>query len=355
MPCQPHKTTGQLCAGCTEYVPYVDRVLVVKLGAMGDVLRTAAILPDIVARHENPKLVWLTRPESVDLLEGNPLIQRVVQTGASWGLAGEEFDAVYALDSDEESLAFARSARTDSYHGFVAGKFGVCTGVAPGGDPTLFEIGVSDDLKRSNRRTYLDLLAAAAGLRYTGNLPWLPVRAEEFEQAGFDLAELPRPLVGVNVDAGDRWERKRWNGEYVVELVARLVRDGYGVVLFGKGKSYERNRMLAAEVTGRAAAFESAGNVRRFVAGIAQCQTFLTADTLGMHIAWALQVPTVALFGPTSLHEIDLGENSRKLAAEDLACLSCYLRTCSVRPHCMDRLTPEIIYTHMRELMPACV
>jgi len=355
MPCEPHKATGQLCAGCTEYVPFVDRVLVVKLGAMGDVLRTAAILPDIVARHENPKVLWLTRAESAELLEENPLVHRVIQTGASWGLAGEEFDAVYALDSDEESLAFARSARTNSYHGFLAGKFGVCSGVAPGGDPTLFEIGVADDLKRSNRRTYLDLLASAAGLRYTGNLPWLPLDAQEFEHASFDLAELPRPLVGINVGAGERWERKRWNDEYVGELVARLTGDESGVVLFGAGRSYDRNRSLAAQFPGRVAAFESGGNVRRFIAGIAQCQTFLTGDTLGMHIAWALQIPIVALFGPTSLHEIDLGPNSRRLAAEDLNCLACYLKTCAVTPHCMDRLTPEIVYSRVRELLPACV
>jgi ADP-heptose:LPS heptosyltransferase len=344
-----------MCDGCTQYVPFVDRVLIVKLGAMGDVLRTAALLPDIAARHENPKIVWLTKSESVDLLAGNPLVHRVVSTHAAWGLAAEQFDAVYALDSDEESLGFAGSARTSRYHGFVAGKFGTCVGVAPGGDPALFEMGVSDELKRSNRRTYLDLLAAAAGLRYTGNRPWLPLRASELEKAALDLAELPRPLVGLNVDAGARWQRKSWNGEYVVEIVSRLVRDGYGVALFGTGRTRERNELLAARFPGRCAAFESAGDVPRFVAGIAHCQTFLTADTLGMHIAWALQIPTVALFGPTSLHEIDLGEYGTRLAATDLACLGCYLETCAVNPHCMDRLTPDIVYAHVRERLPACV
>jgi len=72
-----------------------------------------------------------------------------------------------------------------------------------------------------------------------------------------------------------------------------------------------------------------------------------------MHVAWALQVPAVALFGPTSMSEIDLGEGSRKLAATELECLGCYLKTCTVEPHCMDRLTPEIVYANVRELLSA--
>src|SRR5438067_5135311 len=124
MPCAPHKATGQLCEDCPHYTRLSQRVLVVKLGAMGDVLRTTALLPDIVARHERPHVTWLTRPESVELLRENPLIQRMVTTAEAGALGSAPFDAVYSLDSGADALAYAGGARTAAYHGFVAGKFG---------------------------------------------------------------------------------------------------------------------------------------------------------------------------------------------------------------------------------------
>ena len=72
-----------------------------------------------------------------------------------------------------------------------------------------------------------------------------------------------------------------------------------------------------------------------------------------MHIGWALEIPMTVLFGPTSLHEIDLDASSKKLAAEDLACLGCYLKTCEVDPHCMDRLLPADVYARVREVLAA--
>ena len=170
MPCEPHKLQGRVCDGCADYDPLVQRVLIVKLGAMGDVLRTAAVLPDIATQHVRPHITWLTRSESVGLLRGNPFVHHVITPESAATLAGTTFDAVYALDSDAESLAFAALPKTKNYHGFVRGEFGTCIGVAPGGDSALFEIGLWDDLKRANQRKYLDLLAATAGVNSSGRL-----------------------------------------------------------------------------------------------------------------------------------------------------------------------------------------
>ena len=351
MPCIPHKETGQLCEDCPHYEPLTQRILIVKLGAMGDVLRTTAILPDIVRRHGSPHVTWLTRPESVELLADNPLVPRAVSTADAASLSGAQFDAVYALDNDAEGLGYAGSVRTNTYYGYVAGTFGTCTGVAAGGDPTLFEIGVWDDRKRANRRSYLELLAAMVGLECSGARPYVSVPPAEYAAASAELAALPRPLIGINADTSARWERKVWNFEYVCDLVDRATRDGAGVVLFGGADVYERNETLALRHPRRAHAFASAGNALRLAAGIAQCDVLLTGDTLAMHIAWALNVPVLALFGPTSLAEIDLGPADRKLADDELECLACYLKTCTVDPHCMDRLTPDLVYRNLNEML----
>lgn len=351
MPCLPHKRDGRSCAGCSDYAPRsAASVLVVKLGAMGDVLRTTALLGDIAARHPGTPIVWLAKPESVEMLRSHPLLDLVLSTDAPDALDAIPFAAVYALDNDVEGLACAARARAERYHGFVAGAFGTCVGVAPGGDPTLFEIGVWDDRKRANRRSYLEMLAAAAGLTYGGSRPHVAPEPAERERARELFAGLPRPVVGINTDASERWERKKWNATHVVRFVEMAAADGIGVALLGGAEAFERNRALAARFPNAVLAFESTGSIRRLEAGIANCDVLLTGDTLAMHVGWGLGVPVVALFGPTSSAEIDLGPEDRKLAAAGLACLGCYLKTCDVDPHCMDLLSPETVYEAVRSV-----
>jgi len=354
MPCAPHKLDGRLCADCSEYRPLRDRILIVKLGAMGDVLRTTALLPDIVANHEAPHVTWLTRPDSAELLLDNPLIDCVITTANAALLAvSAPFSVCYALDNDIEGLAFARIAKSKSYKGFIAGPFDTCVGVAAGGDSKIFDIGVWDDLKRANGESYLKMLAAAVGISYSGGRPIVPIDAAEETYARACLADLPRPLIGVNIDAGGRWERKRWNPEHIEMMVEQAVSDGFGVVAFGGAEVEMQKQSLSVGRGGAVIAFQSTGNARRLCAGISLCDVVVTGDTLGMHVAWGCGVPVVALFGPTSSAEIDLASDDVKLSATDLACLGCYLPTCTVSPHCMDRLGAESVYAAVRERLRA--
>ena len=71
-PCRFNKESGQTCPDCTHYESQGARILVIKLAALGDVLRTTAILPGIKEQFPNSYVVWLTLENSVDLLKGNP-------------------------------------------------------------------------------------------------------------------------------------------------------------------------------------------------------------------------------------------------------------------------------------------
>ena len=62
-PCTPHKLRGRECVTCDEYEPVRARVLIIKLAATGDVLRTTAFLPAIHATWPGARVTWLTRPD----------------------------------------------------------------------------------------------------------------------------------------------------------------------------------------------------------------------------------------------------------------------------------------------------
>ena len=347
-PCEPHKRDGRRCEGCDLYDPIVDHVLIVKLGAMGDVLRTTALLPDIIAAHERAAVTWIAREESLDLLAGNPLVHRGVPVGGAVPLLGtRRFAAVYALDSDEEALALARLANAALRRGYQAGEHGTDAVDEPGGDDTLFRLGLSDEAKRANRRSYLELLMATTGSRWSGLPPTIALRPDVVEGVRAELRGLERPWVGVNAGASSRWQHKRWTPDHLAEFVARLHDEGMSTLLFGEGGDAVAHQKLARRFGRRVHAFDSTGRTDRLFAGIAQVDALITTDTLAMHAAWALRRPIVALFGPTSAAEIDLDPDDVKLTP-DLSCLGCYKQRCDIERHCMELLSADLVFDALR-------
>ena len=67
-PCVFNKADGSECPACRHVSEYKERILFIKLDAIGDVLRSASLLPAIKTRHRDPFIAWLTRSESAELV-----------------------------------------------------------------------------------------------------------------------------------------------------------------------------------------------------------------------------------------------------------------------------------------------
>lgn len=357
-PCKPHKRHGVVCETCTEhYDPVQTRLLIVKLAAMGDVLRTTSFLPAIHRRWPGAHLTWITEPGSVPLLDGQPGIDRVVAFDGHvpLELAAQRFDVVLAPDAAPDAASLVALARGDAKIGFVADGHGVPVPNTPGAERWL-AMGLSDEAKKANTRTYQALVSEVLELDYQREPPRLELDDADLDH-GRRLATLHAPpeggrIVGLNTGAGGRWTYKRWTEDGFHELITRLGREGHRVFLLGGPSEAERNARLAAASNG--VAVDTGGNhpVKRFAGIVDACDVVVTGDTLAVHIAIARRVPSVVLFGPTSLHEIDVFERGEKLAGE-VDCLCCYLPDCDVRPTCMDTLSVDRVHAAVhRCLLP---
>ena len=80
-PCAPHKREGVTCENCPHEAPVKRRILIVKLGATGDVLRTTALLEPLRRAEPEASITWITAPSAVPLLENIEEIDRVRATG----------------------------------------------------------------------------------------------------------------------------------------------------------------------------------------------------------------------------------------------------------------------------------
>jgi len=346
-PCVWHKREGALCT-CDRYDRIEESVLIVKLDAMGDVLRSTALLPAIAEAHPHAAIVWITRRESVPLLQRNPYLSEVLELGpeALVHLQTRQFTRVINLDASKTSAALATAARSDRKDGFVLDPRGW---VVPTNDAarSWLQAGVFDDIKRRGTSTYQDRMAAILGLTDRNHRYVFELGAEEIERAKAHLRSIGvdavRATIGLNTGAGGRWPLKQWREDGYLELVSRIARrHDVQFVLLGGPSEQQRNDRLR-----RASAIPLLdpgcdNSVRHFAALLGQCDVVISGDTLAMHLSLALGRRTVVLFGPTSAPEIEIYDVGEKVTPT-MDCLSCYKTSCDFVPNCMDLISTDMV------------
>jgi heptosyltransferase-2 len=352
-PCAPHKRDGVHCEGCPHYDPLRERILVVKLDAAGDVLRTTCILPGLRAEHPVARIDWLTREDAVPLFENNPAVDRVIPYpgDAVTDLLASDYDLVINLDAAPLSARLAAVARGRRRIGFGYDAAGFPLPLGPEAR-AWFEMGLFDDVKARNTRTYQEIALAICGL--AGADPSLSLHLSDSEKAkartlaaSWGIAP-GDPVIGLNTGAGPRWEHKKWTEEGFAELV-RLIRSGGGgaktpvVLLLGGPEEGDRNRRILERSPGGAIDSGTGHSLREFIAIVDICDLVVTGDTMALHIAAALGKKVVALFGPTSASEIELYGRGVKIVS-DAPCAGCYRQSCDVRPTCMERIPAADVY-----------
>jgi heptosyltransferase-2 len=351
-PCAPHKLTRARCGGCASYDPLGERILIVKLGSLGDVLRTTSCLAPLKARYPRGHVTWVTRPDARPLLARNPAVDRVLTTDGNYLelLLAEEFDLALGPETDLLSASIMRLARAGERRGFAADGRG---GVVALGDAAAawWHTGLDDAAKQGNRRTYGSWLYDVFGLAGPVAPPTLAVpdaaraRAAERLAAGAGWA---RRYVCVNTGASSRWKEKRWKLAHYRDFVRLLGREepGAAVVLVGGPEEADFNRELVGAGLGVVDG-GTANSVEEFGALVAACDWVLTPDSLGYHVACATHTPAACLVGPTAPWELDRYARNLVLHS-DLPCIACYHPTCPLPRTCMDALTPGTVWEEVR-------
>jgi len=346
-PCSPHKAESVVCKGCPRYEPVNERILIIKLDAAGDVLRSTSILPALKKDHPGRSIWWVTENSSKPLLERNPFID--VLLAADPFLPGlfsaTSFDQAFNFDMSRKAASILEMANAPVKKGFCLSKQGVVVPLDSSAGE-WFEMGIFDPVKRANKLTYQNHLFKMGGLVYSGETPQLVLSPQEKEwaQVFFREKRLGRfkKIVGFNIGSGGRWPMKRWRLDGFTWL-ARKMKKKYprvGILLYGGPE--ERNLMpaLARKLKGSCVSTGTENTLREFASLVGLSGVLVTGDTLALHVAIALQKRVVAYFGPTSDAEIDLyGRGEKVLPSSPCRCY--YQGLCTAEISCMDNLREE--------------
>ena len=259
-------------------------ILVVRLGAMGDILHTLPAARALKLGHPAATLVWAIEPKWAPLLVENPFVDRVVPVGReSFAALIAGYRALrqcrYLLAVDFQGLLksalVARAAQPETIYGFDADQ------VRERAAALFYDRRIASSAVHVVDRNR-DLAAAAGGVCAGPPAFPLPPGYAEGDLPGGEFV-LASPFAG--------WESKQWPLEHYRELAGRLSSEaGIPLVLNGPpGADFGKIAPAIPHYSGLAGLIHA---TRRAAAVVG-------VDSGPLHLAAALAKPGVAIFGPT--------------------------------------------------------
>ncbi len=349
------------CLGCEEYKPLTLRILIVKLGAMGDVLRTTSILPPLRKRYPDAQISWLVDKVSVPLLQHNKEIDRLIvwKEENIHGLLVEEFDLLISLEKIVRGTAVAERVKAKKKLGFGLSEYGTPYPYNKESEYS-FQLGISDRLKfKENKKSYQRIVYDMLSFNDAAEeeTPYMLVSDPEQDASmkkkladcGVDFN---KTLIGIAPGSGTVFANKNWNVPKYIALVNHLVADDnlQVVLLGGEGDTFLCNAIKENLEVDKILDSGRDNNLEEYVSLMKHIDLLVSGDTLPMHIALAHGKKVVTLFGPTCHQEIEMFGRGKKILTS-LDCAPCYRGHCDIHPNCMDVITVDEVHDAVIDLL----
>ena len=331
IPCKPHKLHGVHCVDekgndCTFYDEIKENILIIKLGAIGDVIRTSPLIEPIKKKYPKAKLYWLTHtpsivPENVDVvLKFNP--ENIIF------LEGVNFDLIFNLDKDKEACALINKLNAGIKKGYIL-KDGVPYPADKEAEHKYFT-GIFDDISQKNQKNYLQEIFEICGYKYSGE-KYILFSFDEYNNSW--QIDKSKKVVGLNTGCGGRWTSRLWSDENWINLAKSLLEKKYEVVFLGGAQEDEKNKKFAASTGGK---YFGHFHIEKFINLVKQCNLVVTGVTMAMHITIGLSKKIVLfnnIFNKNEFELFNLGE----IIEPSKKCTCFYSPTC-VNPEysCME-------------------
>jgi len=328
------------------------KILIIKLGAIGDVLRTTSILQGLKEKY-NAEVWWLVKENAIDILKNNNYIDKIVVFGDG---IKEEFDLVISLEDNMEGCEIVSKLKYKNIIGVYLEGNKIKYTPSEWFDMSLisrFGKEKADKLKAKNKKTYQQLISEMLDIKPGEIILNLGENEKKIAKEFAIKHDIIKEdlVIGLNTSAGKRWQLKKLNIAKTVELANKLNEDFKAkIILFGGKKEVERNKKIVENVNFNIIDAGCNNSLLDFAALINLCNVIVTSDSLALMIAIALKRKIVCFFGPTSISEIEMYGLGKKIFPK-LECLCCYKKECDKKPNCMDMIKVEEIVDAVKGLV----
>jgi len=337
----------------------IDRILVIKLRAIGDVVLATAVLPNLRRVFPRAEIHFMTEKPSLGVVRDNPFVDRILSVPpdpfakpfrlSSWktfarfikGFRNAHYDLVLDLFGNPRSawLTWFSGAPVRAGFDFRGRKFAYNKRITPRGN-RVHEVEFNLDAVR------------AMGIPVVQRKPFFPFTKKD--EAVIDRWIEKNGLRGqfrIALHSWGSWQAKRWGLEHFAGLADRLVRKYQArvILLWGPGEKGQSQRIQ--QMSGEKTTLAPRMTLKQLGALLSKCRLVVANDSGPMHIAAAVGTPTVGIFGPTSWKlQGPYGKHSMAVYKKDVACLGCNRLTCEELT-CMTTLEIDEVMKAVEKVM----
>ncbi len=321
----------------------IDRILVIKMSAMGDIAMSIPAVAAIKAAMPHVSIAWVVRKGVSDLLVGNPSIDKLVV--APRGLAAlravgpeiRRFHPNIVLDMQGLSVSALLGLYSGARLRYTWETSREISGfISRAVIPTPQDVNAVECLLNFARLLGVTELPASAP-EYLTNDPELNAYATSL------LSDVHSPIVGMHIGASIA--NKTWPAERWVQLIKLLTNAGIQPVLFGANAERAAEEKILAAVGSQVLSLVGKTSPRQLAATISRCAVFVGGDTGATHIAALVRTPVVALMGPTPPAKVAPYGTNNDVISLNLPCSPCFRHpTCNGRYMCMGDIEAQRVF-----------
>lgn len=330
----------------------IKKILVIKFGGIGDILLTTPVLPNLKNYFPDAEIYMLTLRHSRDILIDNPYLTRAFTydplEDKSWclikNIRKQKYDLVIDLFGNPRTALITFLSKAKYRFGFNFRGRNYAYNISVKGRGGLVH----------NVEFNLDALRAMEIPLITKEL-YLPVNIvhEEFAAEFIKQNNLDsKKIIGISKTGG--WESKRYKADDYTELIDMLneLYDVNFILFWGNEKEKKDCEYIKSKIRKKNAFVIPDSPIRYLGAIIKKCDLVIGNDSGPLHIAVAMGVPTLGIYGPTNPQlQGPYGDKNLSIVKEDLDCLYCNLLECPIGNICMTQLSKEKIIEKVKELI----
>jgi heptosyltransferase II len=337
----------------------IKRILIRATNWVGDAVMTLPALEAVKENFPSASITVLAKPWVQPIFSKHPAVDRILTfrkgEGAFTGLS-EMIRAIWLIRKERFDLAIlfqnAFEAALLAYMGGVKYRIGYRTD----GRGFLLTHGImpSDEVLKIHQSAYYLAILKGMGWKIKSHNPIIHISREDKDSAGRILdregiMELDL-LVGLGPGAifGGA---KRWPPDRFAEIGDRAVEEwGAKILIFGSGKEKEICSQVCSSMGHQSVNLCGRTSLNVVMGLISRCLFFVTNDSGLMHIASALSVHTVAIFGSTDHVATGPQGPKTRIVKHEIECAPCLKRECPTDHRCMLSIGSDEVWETMERL-----
>ncbi len=342
----------------------IKKLLVRSTNWIGDAIMTSPAVRAIRRNFPDAHISMLAKPWVAPVFAHSPYVDEIViydangRHGGALGplklardLRAHDFDAAILLQNAIEAALIAFLAGIPIRMGFDtdARRFLLTHAVRR-----------TKAIKKIHQTGYYLKILEGLGMSGGSQTLELSLGLADVRRAGMFLAERgvdpKRPIIGLNPSA-TFGPAKQWFPERYAALGDLLAKEmGAGILIFGGPGDRELGRTITDLMASPAVDFSGRTSLGEAMALIGRCNAFVTNDSGLMHVAAALDVPLVAVFGSTNSTTTSPFSDTSRIVRVPTPCSPCMQKVCPLKDaerhmDCMRKVTVDMVADAVKDFL----